>query len=856
MTNAETRNAADGKPVLHLVCNAHLDPIWMWDWQEGCLEALSTFRHAADYLDLYPDLVFNHNESLLYEWVERHDPELFARIQSLVRQGRWNIIGGWFLQPDCNMSSGETFVRLALSGRRFFLEKFGVAPTVACNFDAFGHNGSLPQILRGMGFEMYVHCRPNASELQLPAFFYRWQGVDGSSVYAYRSPTGSYESEEGGVGKRIESIIEKTSSLGVDQMLLWGVGDHGGGPTRADLKIIAEWMQRPGLPFVLRHSTPQAFLAAAKVQCPEPPVHAGDLQGCGTGCYTADAEGKRLHASLEALLQKAERRAAASSFDAGAPLPEAHLAAAWRGHLFNTFHDILPGSATEPGIESARRVHGHALHEAELALHASHAAVIRHEARGEDIPLFVFNPHPYPLRAPVVAEFMHGWRPNANPEAKPFCNLRVETLDGELVQAQSEKSHCNWFGLDWRRRLVFMADVPAGGWRRYRVIKEPARPLNQGAVDAVVDMERTVILENAHFALEVSKADGLARRLFDKRAGRQVARGLAFVPLAVNDPGGAWGTGFSAYRDVAGAFRFIDDEETGRLLQGAPSRSHAINIVERGPIRTIAESLLRWGRSSVLMRYVLWHDKPCLDVEMRVHWDERRRMLKLAVPLDLPVTGAVAGIPFGAINRPVDGQEHVFNGWVASLCAGGHAVAFLTGSQHGFDMTPEELRLSLLRSVVPSHWTGAPPGPRAYPFLDLGQRDFVLRVISGPSRDILACASLECDLLRMPLDAIAAIPSTQTRAAPRVAAPGPLVLSDTRIALAAIKRAQTGDAWVVRLYNTTAAAAPCVIRFLDYSPIEAPFGPYQVKTWLAKDGRLVPCDLQEQPLHSGLAPAS
>jgi len=842
--------------VLHLVCNAHLDPIWMWDWQEGCFEALSTFRHAADYLDIYPDLIFNHNESLLYAWVERHDPQLFARIQDLVRKGRWNIIGGWFHQPDCNMSSGETFVRLALAGRRYFREKFNAAPNVACNFDAFGHNGSLPQILRGMGYEMYVHCRPNAAELQLPAHFYRWQGVDGSVVYAYRSPTGSYESEEGQVAKRIETLIEKTASAGTDQMLLWGVGDHGGGPTRADLKVIAEWTQRSDLPFTLRHSTPQAFLESIRRQCPEPPLHVGDLQGCGTGCYTADAEGKRLHASLEALLQRAERFAALASFDAGAPLPEDHLRAAWQGHLFNTFHDILPGSATEPGIESARRIHGHALHEASLALHASQAAIVRHEARDEALPLFVFNPHPYPLRAPVVAEFMHGWRPNADPAGKPFCHLRVETLEGEVLLAQSEKSHCNWFGLDWRRRLAFMADVPAGGFRRYRVIKEPARPFNQGVVDAVVDMERTVILENAHFALEISKSDGLARRLFDKHAGRQIARGLVFVPLAINDQAGVWGTGVRAYRDVAGAFRFIDDEETGRLLQGAPARRHAVNIVERGPVRTIAETLLRWGRSSILMRYILWHQKPCLDVELRVHWDERRRMLKLAVPLDMPATNAVAGIPFGSINRPVDGQEHVFNAWVAATCAGGQAVAFLTGAQHGFDITPEEFRLSLLRSPIPSHWTGDPPGPHACPFLDLGQRDFVLRVISGPSRDILARASHESDLLRMPLEAVATIPSTQSRAAPRSSVEGPLSLSDTRIALAALKRSENNDAWVIRLYNTTPSPAPCVIHFLDYPPIEAPFGPHEVKTWLAKDGHLHPCDLQEQILNSGLPPSA
>ena len=154
------------KPVLHLVCNAHLDPVWQWDWQEGCLEALSTFRHAVEFLETYPDLVFNHNEALLYEWVEQHDPALFARIRELVSSGRWNVSGGWFLQPDCNMPEGASFVRLALYGRRYFYEKFGVQPRVAYHFDAFGHNGSLPQILSKLGFEMYIHTRPSAADVR------------------------------------------------------------------------------------------------------------------------------------------------------------------------------------------------------------------------------------------------------------------------------------------------------------------------------------------------------------------------------------------------------------------------------------------------------------------------------------------------------------------------------------------------------------------------------------------------------------------------------------------------------------------------------------------------------------------
>ena len=111
------------KPIVHLICNAHLDPVWKWPWEEGAREAVSTFHTAADLLDEFPEFVFNHNESLLYEWVEEYDPMLFERIRALVKSGRWNISGGWYLQPDCNIPGGETLVRCILEGRRYFWEK-------------------------------------------------------------------------------------------------------------------------------------------------------------------------------------------------------------------------------------------------------------------------------------------------------------------------------------------------------------------------------------------------------------------------------------------------------------------------------------------------------------------------------------------------------------------------------------------------------------------------------------------------------------------------------------------------------------------------------------------------------------
>ena len=170
------------KRTVHLLCNAHIDPVWLWEWEEGAATAISTFRTAADLCEAFPGFVFNHNEVILYRWVEEYEPELFTRIQRLVKEGKWHIMGGWYLQPDCNMPSGESFVRQILLGRRYFAEKFGARPTTAINFDPFGHTRGLVQIMAKSGYDSYLFCRPGAEDCKLEADEFIWEGYDGGDT--------------------------------------------------------------------------------------------------------------------------------------------------------------------------------------------------------------------------------------------------------------------------------------------------------------------------------------------------------------------------------------------------------------------------------------------------------------------------------------------------------------------------------------------------------------------------------------------------------------------------------------------------------------------------------------------------
>ena len=237
------------KPKIHLICNAHLDPVWQWRWEEGCSEAISTFRSAVQILKENDELIFNHNEAILYQWVQKYDPALFKEIQGLVAKNRWAINGGWFLQPDVNIPGTESLIRQIITGKKYFKEYFNVDPKVACNFDSFGHSGGLPQILKSAGYEMYVHMRPQEVDLSIPSDFYRWRGIDGSEIPTYRISVGLYHTEFSNIEQRLREGTEFALRQKRDIGLFWGIGDHGGGATRSDLEKIKQFIARELCPF-------------------------------------------------------------------------------------------------------------------------------------------------------------------------------------------------------------------------------------------------------------------------------------------------------------------------------------------------------------------------------------------------------------------------------------------------------------------------------------------------------------------------------------------------------------------------------------------------------------------------------
>lgn len=806
------------RPCLHLICNAHLDPVWQWRWEEGASEAVATFATAAKLLREHPGFIFNHNEAVLYRWVERYDPALFGEIRKLVREGRWSVSGGWYVQPDVNMPGLESLVRQVTEGRRYFLKRLGARPVVAYNFDSFGHGGGLPQILRLAGYKMYIHMRPQRAELDLPADLYRWRGVDGSEVLTLRIEVGLYHTERDNIDEKLEEAATLALELGRDVPVFWGLGNHGGGATREDLRKIDEFMAREKRVDV-RHSTPDALYEALRPLENGVPVVAGDLQRVFTGCYTSLSRVKRRAEESLGVLVQTEALRTASWWLAGQAYPDAELDDAWRDHFLNDFHDILTGSCTEPAEKDALDLYGRALETSRRLRLGAAAALNRPSPAGTPapIPITVLNANPALKSVPVEVECVADYRPFWIGEWR----LRVSGPDGRDIACQEEQPE-SLLPFSWRKKLCFMARLPGVGVARFVARAEPGR----GAARVPPGRPK------GELNYRIDRNMGLITRLH-AGGGPSLLAGPLLEPLVIHDEGDSWGTECWSYRKVAGRFA---------LLAGS------LRVIEDGPVRTITESVLAYRKSRIILHTIGCPGFPALELRLRVHWNEERRMLKLALPTCLRRGALLVEVPGGAIARPADGGEHVFGRWAVvqgeSPAGARRALAVIGNGQHGLDFFRGELRISVLRSAAYCHERNFPLADSpARKYMDQGVHDIRLLVTAGAPGRVLGLVPGLADWLNAPPWAVAHLPFGME---PEGANPsGLLSLSPPGVRLTCLKRSSDGRALILRLHE--ARGGPATAR-LDISrprvSIEVRLWPFEIKTLrLEKSGRWREVDL-------------
>jgi alpha-mannosidase len=805
-----------------LIGNAHLDPVWLWRWQEGYAEALATFRSALDRLSEFDGFIFTCSSAAYYAWVEETDPAMFEEIRQRVAQGRWIPVGGWWVQPDCNAPSGESFARHALYSQRFFMSRFGRYATVGYNVDSFGHNAMLPQLLRLSGMRGYVMMRPDAQDEKrypFPENVFMWRSPDGSSVPVFRIPNGYGSGPFGQAAEKAVETLGLAESAGRPMMCFYGVGNHGGGPTIQNVSELTALMaaSKPG---DYAFSSPEAYFD--ELDLDGLPILDYDLQHHASGCYTSVMEIKQLNRLAEARLAAAEKYTL-MAVSQGIQILEEPLGNAWRNALFGQFHDIMGGCSIREAYEDAKesfgeslsaaaRVTNRALQAIAWRIDTSREGVERNskqeftlwEQNDQGVPVVVFNPHSWEASLPV--------RLAARVSA-------VTDGEGEAVPTQRVRSGVT-NGTEDKWENIFLAAVPAMGWRVYWMYRKP-----RGA-DAV--SPRTLIadplsLENDWLRVRIHPRSGAIVELTDKRTGVNLIHGGTSIPVMDETHCDTWAHAVFSFRDEAGRFELIDT-----------------SLLESGGVLAAVRIRMRYNESTLEQRLTLYRDKPGLFIRYHIHWKERHRALKLSFPTGRRDATDVGSIPFGFLTRSANGKEQPMQQW-AAIQKDGYGLAVVTDTRAAYDALDGELRVTALRSPIYADHFGERDDQCE--FSQQGEQRFTLALM--PYNDNPAEISRAAAETLYPVERIVG-----TYHKGNVPARFGLLTIDTPEVIAdALKPAEDGGGLILRCHEAAGKASSARIALPSMGiAFDAAFRPQQVRSFRLLDGAAREVNLLEDDI--------
>ena len=799
--------------TLHLIGNAHLDPVWLWRWQEGFAEIKATFRSALDRMQEFPGFTFTCACAGYYKWVEENEPAMFDEIKQRVAEGRWVIAGGWWIQPDCNLPSGESFARHALYAQRYFYEKFGHIARVGYNVDSFGHNGMLPQLLKKSGMDSYVMMRPGAHEKDLPGDIFWWESADGSRVLTCRLSCGYGTCWGTDLSVMYERLADRAEEQGIPLMLFYGVGNHGGGPTVAELHR-CEAMIAKSTRTAIRYSSPDGYFKDLRALGGEYPVVRGDLQHHASGCYSTTSDIKALNRKAECRLVSAEKFMTIANEKLKLPYRSDLIKKAWEDVLFNQFHDIMGGCSIPEAYDDAREFYGEALKLGGDMLNASLQKLSWNIDTMGDRQFFLSKDFDWAVwemkqgGAPVVVFNPLSWEVDAVVQLSKKVS-RIEDDLGSPVALQHVRASRSNVQDMWD--TLFRAAIPAFGWRVFRIFlsKEPEAP----------DSPRSLIsggnwLENDWLRLELDPYTGNVSRLYDKADGVEVFSSSGATPVVIDDEcSDTWAHAVFEFRTEVG--RFGDA---------------SVTLVEDGPLRSTLRATSRWGRSELRQDFSLWRDRPGVDVSVRLNWQEHHKMLKLSFPLNAWDCGVVYEIPYGALERPADGKEYPGQSWVditGTLRDGRrYGLALANTTKYSYDALGSDLRLTAVRSAMYADHFGQRDGFGE--FMDQGIQYFSYTLL--PHCGLWQRSGIVRRTQELLNPAVAVLETFHKGSLPLRASQ--ITIDQPGVIAAVLKQAEDGDALVLRCCETlgepTAARINLSLAGVAWT---AMFGPYEIKTF-------------------------
>lgn len=650
--------------TVHLIGNAHLDPVWLWRWQAGVIEAIATCRSAADRIEEYPEFIFTRSDVWIYEQIEKHDPELFERIRRYVEAGRWQIVGGWYIQPDCNLPTEESFRKHISLGKAYFHKKFGVDVTVGYNVDSFGHNAMIPSFLSEAGYDSYVMMRPMAHEKKLPSSLFRWRSPDNREVLVWRIPRAYTESRED-LTDHIKSAIDVADPNIGHVMCFYGVGNHGGGPTKRQI----EWIMDHKDSFndaKLIFSHPRAFFDAVKPFIEKIPIVEDELQYHAVGCYSVVHEIKKQMRRAEYGLISAENTI--SAFPKESP-PDAidKLDEAWKKTLFNQFHDIYAGTSLASAYEDARDQLGFARDTADNIIYDTLFNVMRNIQDDKWQRILVFNPSNHTFNGYLQHEPWINWA---------GFDGWIADENGNRVQHQRIQHESVTCG---DRRLIWHAEISPMKIKIFQLRTDPAPPLTDS--DLKVD-EYTI---SNKFWIVTGTDDGSRLIQITRRSDGLPIFGWDNIGITSQyDNSDTWSHGISRYQErIAGKFR-----------------QRKTIIEESGPLRASLRIDTQYRNSFSTIWIRLYANDPKIYIQLYVNWGQKLQISKLVFPFTIPIRYRLDGIPGGYIARPQSGQEFPIVNWTLLNMYDDSNIGILCPDCFSIDGLNNTVRFTLLRCPV------------------------------------------------------------------------------------------------------------------------------------------------------------
>jgi alpha-mannosidase len=633
--------------TVHMIGNAHLDPVWLWMRQEGIDAVLATARSACDRLDECPQFIFTCSGSWFHQQVERIDPALFARIQRHVKEGRWQLVGGMHVQPDCNLPAAISFQKQLEIGQRYYQTRFGLTTAVGYNVDSFGHTAFLPRFLRQAGIDSYCFLRPGPHEMALPASVFRWQSPDGFEVIAYQIAQAYCTWADDQQEQIAKALVAAPKGL-EHVMCFYGVGDHGGGPTKRQIEwILGHADAFGGARVVMSH--PRAYFDAIAGRAGDLPVVRGELQHHAIGCYSVERRIKLAMRRAEHSLGQAQQCLDNLQPANAAGLSE-RLGKAWELVAFNEFHDILGGTSLPAASGQATGELEWAASEAQEVTVVATRTAFRADAQPGRHRIIVFNPSPDPFDDYV--------------EFGPWVNRAQQhrLSDGvgseipvQIMDSQARLRGC--FRLLWRCTI---------GAKEKQVLELASTPLPADQQPPAAGAPR-----------------GAAASILTQGPDE----------LRIGD----WGLEFQVFEDHTDTWSHSAGKGYSLPRLGRFAWLGSWQQVEGGPLRTMLTRQATFGQSRLYCRLSTYADSPAVHVDLLVTWAQALQMLRMEIAAPQALSRRQDLVSGGILARAVDGFEYPLAG---GMCVEGSQGKLAIAAPAVFSASVQDgaVRFTLLRS--------------------------------------------------------------------------------------------------------------------------------------------------------------